>query len=430
MTVQTVEAFLREKQTIGMDFEGDRLTKILAKLDHPERKVRVIHVTGTNGKGSTVAMFTSILQEAGFKVGAFTSPALESEREQISINGEWITEEDFFTCVKKVQSAVEEVEANDQTTVTSFEWLTLIALYYFSVYSPVDIAIIETGLGGEKDATNVVYPLLSVITNVAFDHTHILGDSVAQIAKEKAGIIKNGVPVFTAATGEALPVIEREAKAKHAPVYQALTSANVQMISHDLSGLRMSYHSTYSKRDELFIPLKGEYQLENVATVLMSLDYLKMFLAFLIDDEDVERGLRSVTIPGRFEQVSEQPNIILDTAHNVSAISHTLKTVRSVYPEQEIHILFASMADKNNKGMLKKAEHASASLTVTSFASERAAPVSDLLNQIEHAAKVGSIAESQEAVVEWTKKVPENAVGVVTGSHAFIASVRRFLTHS
>ncbi|MFP9115628.1 bifunctional folylpolyglutamate synthase/dihydrofolate synthase [Flavobacterium sp. RHBU_3] len=273
-------------------------TLLLANhLGNPERRLKAIHIAGTNGKGSTSSMLASILQEAGYKTGLYTSPHLKDFRERIKINGQDISEAFVVDFVARNKVFFE------QESLSFFEMTVGLAFDYF-VQEGVDIAIIETGMGGRLDSTNIITPLLSVITNIGMDHTQFLGDTLQAIAGEKAGIIKPGIPVVIGEyTAETRPVFEQKAVETGSDIYFA-------------------FDRNWPEYDSV---LKGDYQKKNRATVLQSIDVLKGVLQ--VDEADIQRGLLNVVantgLRGRWEQIHENPTVIADTAHN----SHGLKPV-------------------------------------------------------------------------------------------------------
>lgn len=273
-------------------------TLLLANhLGNPERKLKAIHIAGTNGKGSTSSMLASILQEAGYKTGLYTSPHLKDFRERIKINGQDISEAFVVDFVARNKAFFE------QESLSFFEMTVGLAFDYF-VQEGVDIAIIETGMGGRLDSTNIITPLLSVITNIGMDHTQFLGDTLQAIAGEKAGIIKPSIPVVIGEyTAETRPVFEQKAGEGGSDIYFA-SDRNWP-----------EYNSV----------LKGDYQKKNMATVLQSLEALKGVLQ--VDETHIQKGLLNVVantgLRGRWEQIHENPTAIADTAHN----SHGLKPV-------------------------------------------------------------------------------------------------------
>jgi dihydrofolate synthase/folylpolyglutamate synthase len=291
-------------------------------LGHPESQLQCIHVAGTNGKGSCSHMLASVLQEAGFKVGLYTSPHLKDFRERIKINGQMVSEAFVCDFVNQHQSFF---EAND---MSFFEMSVGLAFDYFTK-EKIDIAIIEVGMGGRLDATNIITPLVSVITNIGLDHTQFLGNTLTAIAAEKAGIIKSNIPVVIGEyTSETQPVFLATAKANQSPVYFA----------SDL--IATAYPSD----------LIGDYQIHNKKTVLQTLTVLNQQTNFKTTETDWEKGLAQVVkitgLEGRWQQLGMSPKIICDTAHNTHGLSIVLNQIQKE-PFDQLHFVFGVVNDKD-----------------------------------------------------------------------------------
>lgn len=291
-------------------------------LNHPEKKIKTIHVAGTNGKGSTSSLLASVLQEAGYKVGLYTSPHLKDYRERIKINGNEITEEFVTNFISKHKSFFESHK------LSFFEMTVGLAFDYF-VQEKIDIAIIEVGMGGRLDSTNIITPLISVITNIGLDHTQFLGNTLALIAYEKAGIIKPNIPVVIGEfSTETKPVFVKKASEKNSEIYFA----------SDLVG--EVYPST----------LLGDYQIQNRKTVQQTLQILQQKNEFIISEENIKDGFLNVIqntgLAGRWQQLGENPKIICDTAHNKHGLSIVLKQVEKQKFEK-LHIVLGVVNDKD-----------------------------------------------------------------------------------
>lgn len=295
-------------------------------LHHPEKNFKSIHIAGTNGKGSTSHMLASILQEAGYKVGLYTSPHLKDFRERIKINGEMISEQEVVDFVIKHQSEFEQIN------LSFFEWTVGLAFDYFSK-NQVDIAVIETGLGGRLDSTNVITPLVSVITNIGKDHTQFLGETLAKIASEKAGIIKENIPIIIGETQqETQQVFIDKALEKSAKIFFADKI------------ITTNYESD----------LKGIYQEKNKKTVLAAIQQL-MINGFSIAEENIKNGLLNVVkntgLLGRWQILSENPLTICDTGHNEAGINEVLKQI-SLTKHNHLHFVFGAVNDKEIDSIL------------------------------------------------------------------------------
>lgn len=364
------------KRKSGIRFDLTRMEQLMVQLDHPERKVKTIHIAGTNGKGSTVTYLRSIIKEAGYLVGTFMTPLYDEVEQQIAINGEPISKQDFVEALSEMKEKVEVVEGALNETISEFELMTAFAFYYFAYKKPVDIAIIEAGMGGRHDATNFTIPLVSIITNVAMDHQAFLGDSLEAIAKEKAGIIKSGVALVTGADDDTLPVFEEEARVKKATLYAANKYYQYSAFLEDGTQY-LTYDAPYLKLEKAPLGMIGEHQAKNAALAVTTVVYLKQFYALLVDEEHILAGLEKAFLPGRFEIVQREPLVVLDTAHNVAAMRETVKTLKVLFPEKEFHVLFAAMKDKDLAGMLKELCGLTNEITLTSFSNERAASLAD-----------------------------------------------------
>ncbi len=315
--------------------------QLCAVLGNPQTKFRSIHVGGTNGKGSTAHMLAAVYQSAGYRVGLYTSPHLKSFTERIRINGQPIAEEDVAAFVTQYQSLIETVEPS------FFEVSVAMAFDYFA-QAAVDVAIVEVGLGGRLDSTNVITPLLSVITNIGYDHTDILGDTLPAIASEKAGIIKPGVPVVISETQpETAPVFSKKAADEQAPILFADTRYAV--LNDGLSNGIRQVRVTRDGMPPIFLDLAlaGTYQLRNLPGVLATVDGLQSLLS--VAEADLRYGLRSVValtgLKGRFQQFADSPRVIVDTAHNEPGLQAMMETVASM-DYSRLHIIMGVVSDK------------------------------------------------------------------------------------
>ena len=304
---------------------------MMAALGNPERKFKSIHVAGTNGKGSVSHFLASILQEAGYKVGLYTSPHLVDFRERIRINGEMIPQSAVVNFVNHNRDMF------DKFNLSFFEMTVGLAFDYFA-REQVDIAVIEVGMGGRLDSTNVITPLLSVITNIGLDHTQFLGDTLEKIAGEKAGIIKDGVPVVIGETQlETAPVFVKTAANHHAPI----TFADQHYVVDDIS--------RYTEE------LTGEYQKKNIATVLEAVEVLRKTTDFELQPEAVRKGLAKVVtnthLHGRWQKIGENPLTICETAHNAPGIDSMLGKLATM-DYDNLHVVYGCVNDKDYRKIL------------------------------------------------------------------------------
>jgi len=405
----------------------ERMEWLMERLGYPQRRIKAIHIAGTNGKGSTVTYLRSILQEAGYSVGTFTSPYILQFNERISVNGVPISDAEIVELVNVIKPLVEEVEQTELGAPTEFEVITAMAFYYFGKVNIQDIVIFETGLGGRFDSTNVIYPLISVITNVGFDHTHILGDTVEKIAFEKAGIIKAGVPVITAVEQEeALQVIYDKANAEKAKAYVLGSDFVIKDYQSMGGGENFSVDTLFAKYRDLSITMFGFHQVKNAALAIMTADYLRMYYSFIIEEEKLRSGLKSASWVGRFEKISDNPTIIIDGAHNPEGAVSLAETLKTHYSGRNIHVVFSCLKDKDVHNMLRTIEKIATTVTFTSFAFPRAYSAEELWAMSEHRNKIYS--EDWKVAVEKATEGAEkdNGIVVVTGSLYFISELRKY----
>ena len=340
---QTLE-YLDTLGKFGIHLGLERIEGILAILGHPENKFKSIHVTGTNGKGSVCAFLTGALQGMGLKVGCFTSPHFVKYNERMAINGVDISDEQFAALATEVAEAERTFKAQGGEQPTQFEIITAMCFVYFA-REKVDYGVIEVGMGGLWDSTNVIVPKLSIITNVALEHTERLGKTISAIAEQKAGIIKDGAPVVTAATGEAFAVIAQKALEKHSLVCGYGRDFTGSSCSRSLKGQTFNYSSAKSKR-QITISLLGDHQIINCSVAVAALEVLAKQDS-KIDLTNLEANLAQVKWPGRLEMIRNKPEVILDGGHNPAGIS-VLRTTLDGYPfPKSRYFVFGMMKDKD-----------------------------------------------------------------------------------
>lgn len=316
----------------------ERIRILCSKLGDPQKRLKFIHVAGTNGKGSFSAMLSNILSSAGYKTGLFTSPYIKVFNERMAINGEMISDEELAFLTEKIKPIADAMEEKP----TEFELITALAFEYFS-RNGCDYVVLECGLGGRLDSTNIIEaPVISVITGIALDHTAILGDTVEKIAGEKAGIIKSGIPCLWC--GEDLSaekVIRDKANELSSPFYKVEHSLS-EIDSMDLTGTVMSYGAYKDIR----IPLLGEYQVFNASNVLCCVDILNA-QGIYISENSVREGLLKTKWPARFEIISEEPLVIADGGHNPQGVACAVESVKRYFKDKKMYVVSGVMADKD-----------------------------------------------------------------------------------
>ncbi|MFZ3920560.1 bifunctional folylpolyglutamate synthase/dihydrofolate synthase [Streptococcus pneumoniae] len=409
-------------------FGLERMVELLALRGNPHLKLKVIHIGGTNGKGSTIAFLKKMLEKLGLRVGVFSSPYLIHYTDQISINGESIPEARLETLMADYQSLLEgESTANLQGT-TEFEIITAIAYDYFAA-EQVDVAIMEVGMGGLLDSTNVCQPILTGITTIGLDHVALLGDTLEAIAEQKAGIIKQGIPLVTGRIApEALAMIDRIAEEKDAPRFAYGTDYQVSHQDSVVTGEVFDYTSVV-RQGRFQTGLLGLHQIENAGMAIALLD------AFCKEDGRelpanilIAQALEETSWPGRLEVVSRDPLMILDGAHNPHAIKALLATLQERFADYHKEILFTCIKTKALEDMLDLLEEIpDTELTLTHFDDSRATDESVL----EEAAKSRNLSyQDWQDFLEQKltdKKEEKQTVRIVTGSLYFLSQVRAYL---
>lgn len=353
---ETIE-WLESASSFGIKPGLERIEALLAALGHPETAYKTVHVTGTNGKGSTAAMITSVLENAALKVGRYTSPHLIEYTERIYFAGRDISREDFARAATAVREAAEKVTAEGIEAPTEFELLTAMAFWYFRE-EKADYAVIEVGMGGLLDSTNVITPVVSVITNVAMDHMKYCGDTLDKIAHHKAGIIKDGVPVVTAAQQVALKVIKKEAHAKKARLYFYERDFEIETRNPWKTGQVVTWKRKTQKKDEedkalLFVPMIGAHQAVNAAVAVMALKLI-MKEDERVNENDLREGLARTSWTGRFDiRTLSGKTVILDGAHNPAGAEALSEALAEQYPDKRRLIVFASLEDKDTDTVIE-----------------------------------------------------------------------------
>lgn len=353
MNYQESLGYLDSLGKFGIQLGMERIEGLLRELGNPEQKIKTIHVTGTNGKGSVSSMITNIILAAGLKAGKFTSPHLVKYNERININGQDISDADFATVITAVKTAADSIVKKgvcDQPT--QFEVLTAAAFLHFYLQK-VDYAVIEVGLGGLWDSTNVITPVVSVITNVSLDHTDRCGDSVARIAMQKAGIIKEKVPVVTAAEGEeALGPIVTMAMFKEAPVYLYGKAFHGTEVTSSMAGQTFTLHAGDFYHSDYEIKLPGEHQIKNTSVAIVAAKIVSKQDS-RINEIALHMGVANTLWPGRLELISQNPAVILDGAHNPDGALALRKALDKYYPNQPVQFVFGMMGDKDMQSVIK-----------------------------------------------------------------------------
>ena len=323
----------------------ERIEALLTELGQPQRGLRAIHIAGTNGKGSVCAMLDAMLLAAGCSTGRFTSPHLHDYRERCLINGQMLSEGQSAALLMRVNVALQALGKRGEQLPTEFEASTALALLAMAE-AKVNWAVLEAGLGGRFDATNVIDAPIAVITNIGRDHMEYLGDSIYEIAGEKAGVIKQGATVFSGAVGEALQVIEHEVTAQGAILCRLGQELQYKLLSHDSNGQYVDIRTPRKLYQNLYLPLLGAHQGANAALAIAVADTAGL------DETAIRTGLTAVRHEARLEIINEQPLIVLDGAHNVAAMEVLACALRDYWPRKRCLALIGMLADKERRQAL------------------------------------------------------------------------------
>ena len=419
-------AYLESLGTFGIQLGLKRIEALLAEMGNPERRFRSIHVTGTNGKGSTTAMLAAILHAAGIRTGMYISPHLVDYPERMTLDEQEISRDEFAAMIGKTRLAAEAIQARGMESPTEFEVLTAAAFLWFAE-KQVGAAVVEVGLGGLLDSTNVLLPEVSVITNVTLEHTDRCGGTVAEIAAHKAGIIKPGAPVVTGATGEALAVIEAAAARYQVPCSVLDRDFFVTEVQSSETGQSFVFSSPQSVEQRYRMTLIGRHQADNAALAIRACQYLAGKEPRLTAAA-IQSGVAKARWPGRFEIFPGAPTVILDGAHNPDGVRTLRQTLDAVFPLRPLVFLFGVLADKDHATMTRRLFHPRDRAVVVMPNSDRAAKAADIAEEISgHVAAVttaDSIAEGLQQAKLWAG--PQGVV-CAAGSLYMIGEVRKLL---
>ncbi|MFB5662886.1 bifunctional folylpolyglutamate synthase/dihydrofolate synthase [Alteribacillus sp. HJP-4] len=353
-TYEEAREWLTSFTSAGVRPGLERVTMMLEGIGNPERRLKSIHVGGTNGKGSTVTFLKKPMEEAGIVCGTFTSPYVNDFRERISVNSEPISKQDFLECTQAVKPVAESIARTPFGIPTEFEVLTVIAAHYFRSKAFPDVVIWEVGLGGRLDSTNAMHPMISVITNVGHDHQQFLGDKIEEIAYEKAGIIKSGVPLVTCEQRpEPLAVMEKEIENNRTKMYRLGHEFSVSGAEPAAEGWSFSFHSLLTGWKDLRIAMLGEHQTKNAAAALFVLRYLMMYYALPVDEAHIRSGLEKAFWPGRLELLkANETAVLLDGAHNPEGMESLAQALAAHFPEKTLSLIVGMTKEKKPQDIL------------------------------------------------------------------------------
>lgn len=419
MTYDEALSYLESLGAFGIKPGLQRIELLLKKFGQPQKKTQFVHVTGTNGKGSVTSMLTNIFKSAKLKTGNFTSPHLVKWNERININGVSVSDEQLAEAIEKVKVAADEVGTLLEPP-TQFEIITAVAFYLFA-QAKLDIVVLEVGMGGLLDSTNVIEPLCSVITNVSLDHTDKLGDSLQELAEQKAGIIKTNIPVVTATEGEVLTVVQTEAVKKNAKVY--LLGKDFSVTIQESSFAQQQFTFNYGQNSYSYmISLAGKHQVDNAALAVMTALLVSEKYSS-ITQQTIKEGLSQTRWAGRLEQIEDKPIVIVDGAHNLASAKVLRKAIDDYFSSQKICFVLGIMKDKDIKGIVDVLVQKQDILLATrADDSTRAAQPEDIVKHT--SAQSFTFADVEKAIDKAKELALKDGVVIIAGSLYLVGQVK------
>lgn len=414
-TVQDGISWIESIRRFGDKLDLSRMELACKLLGHPERELPVIHIAGTNGKGSTVTFLKHMLLEQGYHVGTFTSPYIVRFNERITYDYNDISDDELLAYINKIYPLHMKLKNEYNDIITFFELITLISFLYFRDLD-LDYVIYEVGLGGRLDATNVVNPMITAITSISYDHMGVLGDTLESIAWNKLGIVKPGVPMVTTVTEESLmPVFERMTSKEGSPLIVIPTDA-----VHDIT---YGKETSFIYKDEPYkIAMTGTHQVYNASLAIEVLHQLEQQNLVRMETNNIKQGLLSAYWPGRMERFG---NIILDGAHNIGGVTALQDTIKAYYNDAKITVLYTSMADKEYFDIIQVLETFADEIHFTSFDYPRCESAETLYQVSNHPNKVLQL-DALEALNKLRPK-KDNEILLITGSLYFVSYMRKEL---
>jgi dihydrofolate synthase/folylpolyglutamate synthase len=415
---------ISEFQKFGWVLGLERMNVLLEKLGNPHEDLKVLHVAGTNGKGSVCRYLYEILQAAGYRCGLFTSPFLEVFNERIEFDGSFISDADLQRCSDVVLAMTEEMVAEGHESPTEFEVITAIAFLYFKEKN-TDFVVLEVGLGGRGDSTNVVkQPLCSIITSISLDHTDRLGETIEEIAAEKAGIIKEGCPVITGVENEeAMWVLKHKAIEKHTPIFDALQSP-CEILEETVEGTHVRAE-VLKETYEFTVSMVGRHQVQNALTALTAIALLNKRGDFTVTDEQIAEGFKRAKQIGRFEIMEKEPFVILDGAHNPGGAKALKETVLRHFKDKKILMVTGILADKEVEEVLDSFMDITKDFIATEPDNPRKLPAEELAEKMQkRGGHVHRFSKAEEAVSCAQGLYEAYDVILFTGSLYLIGKIR------
>ncbi|SCI20227.1 MULTISPECIES: bifunctional folylpolyglutamate synthase/dihydrofolate synthase [unclassified Romboutsia] len=425
MNYQESLKYIADTHKFGIRLGLDCTGKLLELLGNPQENLKVVHVAGTNGKGSVCSFVANILKEEGYKVGLYTSPYLETFTERIRVNGENIPEDDVARIITLIKDKIDIMVSEGYSAPTEFEIVTAMAFYYYNEQE-IDYVVLEVGLGGRYDSTNVIKnPLVSVLVSISLDHIGVLGDTIGKIAYEKAGIIKeNGTAIVYKQVKEAEDVIKEVCKDKNAN-YIEVNFDNIYIKKSDIYSQVYDCDIMLEKFDDIEIKLIGDHQINNSIVALNVIKYLRDNKDVKVSNESIRKGLLTTKWPGRIEKIKENPMFIIDGAHNEDGAKSLSKALDKNFPNKKLTMLIGMLADKDIDSVLKILMPKFDKVVTTTPDNDRAINSEELKNKIsKYVDNVISIENIDDAVNYTLNNSKEDDVIISAGSLYMIGAVR------
>ncbi|NLJ57284.1 MAG: bifunctional folylpolyglutamate synthase/dihydrofolate synthase [Tissierellia bacterium] len=431
MNYEEAIEYIHSTYKFGSKLGLENIGKLVELLGNPQDSYKIIHVAGTNGKGSTCNLIKEVLVDAGYKTGLFISPYLEEFTERIQINNETIDKNSLARITSLVKDKIDIMLTEGYNHPTEFEVVTAIGFEYFKEQN-IDFLVLEVGLGGRYDSTNIVKsPLLSIITSISYDHTEYLGDTLEKIAFEKAGIIKeNSNLVIYPQAKNIKNIIKKKAIENNTKVYEA-NSTNIDKIKSDISGQWFKYlKKDVFNIDELKINLLGEHQLLNALTALLSLEVIKKE-GYNISSENVKNGFSNCKFPGRFEVINKNPFIILDGGHNIDGIKQLSKAIKDYFNNRKIIFFYSMLKDKDSQAFFDYILPLSKEVYTLTPSNPRAMEAKDLSELIKNNSNIKTTAlDSYDQILPVIKNADQSDIIIFAGSLYMVGGVRTLLKNS
>ncbi len=426
MKYEEAMKYITEVGNFGSNYGLERTYKLLEHLGNPERDLKLIHIAGTNGKGSTTSMITEILMGEGYKVGMYTSPFIEEFEERIQINRNNIPKESLAILMDEIKVAVDKVIEAGYNHPTEFEIITVLMLLYFKKEN-IDFGVIEVGLGGTLDSTNVIKPIIQVITSISFDHTNLLGNTLEKIAREKAGIIKRGIPtVIYPQQEEVLKVIKNKCFEMDSELYIA---NNENLKFKNIVNLDKPYQLLkYNNEIDILLPLLGEHQIINLSVAMQAIEVLNNKNIIDISIANIVKSIKNVSWKGRLEVLSNNPYVVIDGAHNIQGIKTLSRNIKKYFKYENLYLILGILADKDVEEMIKIITPMAKkvySVTPNSIRGELAESLKDEVSKFNKNCK--AFDKYEEAYLEALNDASEKDLILASGSLYMIGDMRKII---